>query len=229
MIEILNICEPTKLFLTWQPKEGRTRFVVGDLSIGEDDSFELNLYTDTDEYCLAEECGFKGLPFISSKSNHASGSMIEIFYRRLPPQKRGDFEHYLKSFLLPHPYTGSAFSLLGHTGAKLPGDGLTLIPDFFSAKKPFDYLLEVAGTRHQQGVDIDKIQIGDRVAFVKEPDNAYDNNAIAIYHEKTRIGYVNRVSCSFFNSINLASIDALVAKKSGTKERPLIFVKVSVK
>jgi hypothetical protein len=228
MMEITNICEPTRLFVTWQPKDGGTRFVIGEINKNDTDSFELALYVDSPEFTSAKDRGFAGLPFFDKNTAQTSNNVIENFSRRLPPAKRGDFELYLKSFLLPFPYTGSLFSLLGHTGAKLPGDSLALIPDFSTAERPFDYLLEVAGTRHQEGINIEKINVGDSVELMKEPQNNHDKNAIAIMHDGLRIGYINKACCDFFNKLDVSKIESHIAKKNGTASRPLIYIMISV-
>jgi hypothetical protein len=49
----------------------------------------------------------------------------------------------------------------------------------------------VAGFKHHDGALVLKdMQVGDRVSLVGEPDNPYDSEAVAIYFNGTKLGYV---------------------------------------
>lgn len=49
----------------------------------------------------------------------------------------------------------------------------------------------IAGFTYYDGIDvIDKLTIGTTVSLRAEPDNPYDPEAVAIYYNKTKLGYV---------------------------------------
>lgn len=226
---IHRITEPKSLWLTWQPKSGGERFAVGEILSLENGRVLFHYLSETDGFAKAIDKGFEGYPAFKINQRYHDKNVIEAFIRRLPPKSRGDFDLYLRQHFLSAPFQGSDIALLAYTGAKLPSDGFSLVPNFDVSDNGFEYLLEVAGTRYQAGIDIDLIGIGDEVNFSTEPENEHDGNAIAIFHEGTRIGYVNKLLCPLIHAkIADSSIKAAVAKKAGTDDRPLLYVLATI-
>jgi hypothetical protein len=51
----------------------------------------------------------------------------------------------------------------------------------------------------------------------------------AVYHNQSKIGYVNKVFCKLFRQLLPSSkVSATIAKKNGTAERPLLDLLLSV-
>lgn len=218
-----KIIEPSRLWLTWQPLAGGTRYLVGKID-RESETYTFNYLSETDDFILAQSKGFLGHPAFPMKDVVHTGNVLEPFLRRLPPSKRKDYAVYMKNHLLPYPFEWSDFALLGYTGAKSPADGFCLIPDF-SGVKEAEYLAEVAGTRYQKELRLDDVSVGDTVELIHERDNEHDPNAIAIIHGAGRLGYINKVHCkALLPKIRRSKVLATVAKKNGTSERPLIYV-----
>lgn len=49
----------------------------------------------------------------------------------------------------------------------------------------------LAGFTYYDGIDvIQELKIGQKVSLVREGDNPYDPNAVAIYYQDTKLGYV---------------------------------------
>ena len=69
------------------------------------------------------------------------------------------------------------------------------------------YEIDIVGTRYVGGVDelIKSIKLGDRITFLREPENAYDERAVMALDEKGRkLGYIPRMQ----NAIMSALMDA---------------------
>ncbi len=225
MRTINRIIEPTRLLLTWQPTTGGTRYIVGQIDRQQGDTYVFTYHFDSDDYALAKEKGFTGHPAFNLKYEEHTNNVLDPFVRRLPPRKRKDFAEYLAQHLLQYPFEGSDFALLGYTGAKSPGDGFCLVldPEIFNGEGEF--IFEVAGTRYQEGLDLSKVMIGDLVELVPEADNHVDPHAIAVVHQSGRLGYINKVLCKALKEkIVKHKVSAFVAKKNGTKERPLVYL-----
>lgn len=230
MLEITHIIEPLRLWLTWQPTTGGTRYLIGHIDRLSDGSFEFEYHKNSSSFEKAQEKGFVGHPAFKTKFSKHSNNVLAPFLRRLPPRSRGDFKNYLAQHLLKFPFSGSDFALLGYTGAKSPGDGFSLVPDFSGADKDIDYQLEVAGTRYITNLKLDNIHVGDVVSLEQEPSNMYDSNAIAIIHNNVRIGFVNKVLCGYIAEKLLeGSISAVISRKNGTSDRPLIYVFITIR
>lgn len=68
-------------------------------------------------------------------------------------------------------------------------------------KKPKFELMEtvVAGTQHYADADLlAEINSGDKLVLTREPENAYDVNAIRVEHKHRKVGYVPRQLAALF-------------------------------
>ena len=60
----------------------------------------------------------------------------------------------------------------------------------------------IAGFAYYEGLDvIDRLVPGTPVSLVSEPDNPYDPEAVAIYLEKTKLGYIPKGKNSCIGSL----------------------------
>lgn len=229
-VMINNIVEPNRLMVTWQPAEGGSRYIIGFIEDVHSETPSFRYTDDEDELEQARAHGFTGHPaFRVDGKSHPNP--IDVFMRRLPPRARPDFYKYLAGFGLPATFDGSNVCLLAYTGAKLPSDGFSILPDLETLPIPFDIMLELAGTRYQEGLDFDAINVGDAVSFVLDDDNAIDNNAIAVFHLDTRIGFVNRAHCSALRKYLLddeRDVAGVISRVHGSDERKIIMVTLMV-
>ncbi len=228
------IVEPDKLVLTWQPpderSQPRTRRVIGEVYPNQE-GYAFRYLKETPDYAEAEKAGFRGFPAFKQNDNgEIQQGVLESLLRRLPSRRREDFDQYLARQALPAPFEHSDFALLGYTGGKLPSDGFALVPLFSPNRVPCDYLLEVAGTRHVFLGDISVLRVGEAVSFELDPGNPVDNDAVAVVHEGQRIGYVNRAMRQTLRAwLERHSVTASVYRINGRPERPVIYVKISVR
>lgn len=228
MITLHTIVEPNSLLVTWQPKSGGARFHVATIA-RQTDGYIFTYQTASADFTAAKAAGFSGYPAFNPETTIHTNNVLDPFLRRLPPKSRGDFGRYLQQHCLPNPFQASDFALLGYTGAKSPADGFILFPDFSDIQSGFEYVLEVAGTRYEAALDLAQINLEDQVTLVPEEKNTFDENAIAVYHNQSKIGYVNKVFCKLFRQLLPSSkVSATIAKKNGTAERPLLYLLLSV-
>lgn len=225
MRTINHIVEPQRLWLTWQPAGGGSRYVVGLIDRLEGDQYTFTYNFDTKDFLAAVEKGFQGYPAFQLKDKIHTNNVLEPFIRRLPPRKRKDFTEYLVQHLLPSDFSGSVFALLGYTGAKSPADGFCLVNDPAVFEESCELLIEVAGTRYQTDLNLEAVKVGDQVEFVPETDNQHDPDAVAVIHAAGRLGYVNKVHCKAVKvKARSNKLRAYVAKKNGTASRPLVYL-----
>jgi hypothetical protein len=226
-MKVEHFITTNKLLLSWQSKNGiGRRYIVGEINKEQNGTYYFQYLYNTEDFKKAEESGFQGHPAFKKGKASYSENALEAFLSRLPPRKRGDFNKYLANHFLPETFDGDGYTLLAHTGAKLPSDGFTLIPDLSNPILPFDYVMEVAGARHHiSGKTLNSLQIGDSISFIKEEDNPEDSNAIAIYFSNEKIGYVNRVVCkTLLPLLEKKLLKASILKITNEDERPLIHI-----
>jgi len=60
----------------------------------------------------------------------------------------------------------------------------------------------IAGFTYYDGLDvINELKLGAPVTLKSEPDNPYDPDAVAIYFDMTKLGYVPQVKNSYVSSL----------------------------
>lgn len=235
MIPITHLLEPSRLLLVWQRPmvDGgrRSRRVVGEIVRKNGDEGVFRYLTESEDFQEAREEGFQGYPaFRMNRSVHEI-NVMEAFMCRLPSRKRGDFADYLAAHSLPSDFAGSDFSLLAHTGARLPGDGFELLPDLSELQNPFEIIVEVAGTRHQNDVDLSSVSAEDQVSLLAEPMNKFDPDAIEVIHGKGgRLGYIPKPYCQTLRPwIDDGHLTASIQKLNGRPDRRLVYLRISVR
>lgn len=97
--------------------------------------------------------------------------------KRFPPRGREDFGCYLNRKGLAENVQLSDFGLLGYLHGKLPGDGFEFIHTFDGVATPFEFIIEVAGSRYESEVPIAEIEIGSGASFACDPQNKWDPRA----------------------------------------------------
>lgn len=235
MTQIEHVINPDRLLLVWRSNQAgasRTRRVVAELVTNDvADDATLRYLVDSVDFENATKDGFKGYPAFSLKNAEHKQNVLGSFLRRLPPRKRDDFQTYLIRYGIPPSVRVSDMALLAYTNAKLPSDGFELVADLRRAKPPFELVIEVAGFRHQETASVDDIYVGDPVMLKAESENSHDQNAVALYHSGTRIGYVDRAQAPSFLSWFSRSynVQATVERINGTADRPQIHLFVTVR
>ncbi len=222
---IRHLHTPNRLLLVWQSPEGssRSRFVVGEVCLDKQ-GYVFRYLVNTEQFNQACTEGFTCYPAFRKTTQEYRDGILDTFIRRLPPRKRGDFGKYLQQWRLTPDINISDFGLLGHTGAKLPNDGFSLINPFDNVDMPHEFYIEVAGFRYQE-ILLKDIAENMPVDFISEPDNQYDRNAVSIEIAGNKIGYVNTTQNTAFNHwLQHYSITACIERINGTTERPLIYI-----
>ena len=144
---------------------------------------------------------------------------MSTFGRRLPPRSRADFDRYLEYFSIPPSRAPSDLTLFALTEARLPGDGFSLVdpldPNLTAGEVPF----EIAGFRHEKATKEPKV--GQSLRLVPEPTNLHDENAIQVFLDDERIGYVNRIQAPVVGEwLASRDLDCVVLRFNGRPGAP---------
>lgn len=236
-----HVMTPEKLLVIWQIMNPRNnenfgkRFVVGEVR-AENGIWLLEYYDNEDTKEAAEHGHFNGMtayPYEAGKIYN--DNVKDILSKRVASPNRSDYLEYLRSYRLPPEKAEnlSTMQILAYTRGELTGDGFSFFPDLENMTSPFDLVIEIAGFRHCDGMKISPIQslMDQEVRFVPEPENEKDRDAIAIYRDKTKLGYVPRGYSQYFarHALKRYDIAANITKINGTLERPKISALVQVK
>lgn len=226
------IVEFDKLNLIWQSENdpNHLRYVVAHL-IRHGNDIQLRYLKATKDFNDASTLGFKGYPAFNIEQEIYSDGVLEAFKRRLPPRSRGDFNKFLEMFRLPPNANISDFALLGYSGAKLPGDEFSITPSLESITGNYEFLMEVAGFRHNSKIPIADIAMNSAITFDLEPDNLVDSEAIMILLDGHKIGYVPRSLLPHFHKwlAEKRIESAVIERKNGQPDKPILYVFIKLK
>ena len=72
----------------------------------------------------------------------------------------------------------------------------------------------IAGFTYYNGVDVfENLKIGTQLSLMAEPENRFDPNAVAIYYQEEKLGFVPREENAFLRKfLNLGYTDMFEAK-----------------
>jgi hypothetical protein len=229
---ISHICEPSRLLLAWQgpdPDGERTRFAVGELLLNGGSDCILR-YLNGPEVDRAKKLGFEGYPaFRLEQVEHRQG-VLATFLRRLPPRARPDFDAYKAQFRLKPDLSLSDFALLAYTGARLPSDGFSVVNTLEGLHAPCEVVLEIVGHRHYVRNLKTSLSVGEALDLVPEPQNPYDQNAIAVKVRGETIGYINRLqTVAIHQWLRNGTVETTLERLNGPSDRPRAFMFVRVR
>lgn len=228
---VKHVLEPKRLLLVWQGPDGskRTRHSVAELVCQGDGVVRFRYLHGEPDFENACAEGFINYPAFRKIEQTYELGVVDTFMRRLPPRTRGDYAQYLEQFRLRPDTPISDFALLAYTGAKLPGDGFSILNPLEDIDGPCEVLIEVAGFRHSSSLASSQLRPGDSVSFVHESDNPHDPNAVAVLVRGLRIGYVPRQQARAVRKwFEAGLLHAEIERVNGRPDRPLIFLFVWV-
>ncbi|GEO82248.1 HIRAN domain-containing protein [Pararhodospirillum oryzae] len=232
--------EPRKLILAWQAPdhmEDRFRWAVGELEPHNDTLVFRYIVDDEASFAalngnrLVEQLhalGYRGYPAFNPRRKEHRTGVLDAFMSRLPPPHRPDFTDYKRQFCLPPDLALSDFSLLGHTEAKLPSDGFSLVDPLNPGAERCDMLLEIAGYRYYADTH-SLVGVGTPLEIRAEPDNPHDPKAVQVCVGGQKIGNINRLQAPTFRRwLETRTVSAVVQRLNGRAGRPraLAFVRV---
>lgn len=224
---IEHVHEPQTLLLVWQGPEGssRIRHTVAELRREGASPVRLRYLVGSESFDAARREGFEVYPAFRKAEQTYDLGVVETFMRRLPPRKREDYAQYLEQFRLRPTTEISDFALLAYTGAKLPGDGFSIINPLSPLNGKADVLIEVAGFRHAAEIPLAQLAVGQPVEFVPDDANPHDPEAVAIYAQGSKLGFVPRQQTTAVRRLLAAgAITARIERINGSQQRPLVYL-----
>ena len=234
---IKTICEPKQLILAWQAPDHlheRYRWAVGVIApsngnytlsyFGSEGEFER--YNPGRRFASMLDLGYQGYPAFDPHVTVHSRGVLEALMRRVPPRSRSDFDRYLQNFRLSPDARLTDFGLLAVTEAKLPSDGFSVVDMLDVDAQDCDLFLEIAGFRyHAPNAPFLTEAVGERIAFVHEPTNEYDPNAVQVVVCGNRIGYINRLQApTFLRWMDQHRVTGVLERLNGNLDHPRAFI-----
>lgn len=231
--------DPTRLILAWQAPDGqkdRRRWAVGELFELSDDTHAFR-YFDHDELAKQNSgrdedqlrvAGFAGYPaFQFALGKTFQRDVLSAFLRRLPPSSRADFAQYEAYFSIRPGSMLPPMTLLGLTEARLPSDGFSLVDPLDPDTAVGESAFEIAGYRYEAGSVTPKV--GDHLELRPDPLNEHDPDAVAVYWQSSRIGFVNRLQAPTIGYwLASRTIECSLLRLNGKAGAPRAYARIEV-
>ena len=187
----MSIYKHNTLYLIWNDPESHSNYVVGRLL--RDTTYHFLYYGD---YKEAQGKGWRFLPAFPLDVEYESDELFSAFACRLPDRKRHGIEDILKKYGLE---SYDEFELLRAGGGKLPIDSYSFIDPIFPEDETIEREFYIAGFRYYAGCNENccdksvKVSAGEQLIIRCEPENKFDQFAVAIYTGlNQKLGYVPR-------------------------------------
>ena len=173
--------QTSRALLVWQTplneKGLRTRHAVGEL--WRDNANEYFSYFGEDELAPARADGFREYPGLPFGQGHILTKGVDILFHRVIPSARPDYEDYLNQFGISQRHDLTRLSLLAYTGAHLYRDSYSVCETFQNFRGRFGCVFDVGGYGHWLA-EGNVTEVGERVEFLRDPDNTADSSAVKI-------------------------------------------------
>ena len=232
--------EPRELILAWQAPdefrdEDRRRWEIG--AIYKEGASVRFRYFEEPEFGAKNfgrsleklrSYGFEGYPAFKFEPGRVyAGEVLDTFERRLPPRSRADFRRYLDYFSIPDGVDVSLMQLLAISEARLPGDGFSLVDPLDERMLSGEVAFEIAGFRHESPHVLP--DLGAQLTLRAEPDNKWDAQAVAVYLDSSRIGFVNKIQAPVVGIwLNTREIECVLLRFNGRQGAPRAYALIKV-
>jgi hypothetical protein len=210
-----------KIYISWRKKPGERRFLVALLqrSNGGNISFKY-----LDDFDKAKEQGLNNIIGFGKDAERLTSEQLYIIIRlRLVSKDKEDKYEFLQFWEAAD--VTDEFTLLALTQGKSPSDNLEFLGDYsrLEAKK-INFVTDLSGLSHNT-LAPNIIKEGDILTYKHEESNGFDTNAIAVYKENNKVGYIKKVHNLLFRQHTDLQIKVKTVYANGIIKQ--IFVKVT--
>lgn len=177
-----------KIFLSWRIGKGSSRIMVGVIEKRSSGVIFKYIKEGVDK---ASQYGFRGYPGLSLDQMVHEKNVIELFSKRIINFERTDTKWLLDFWEVDESLKGDVLYMLAMTQGKMQTDSFEFLASFIP-DSGLSFVTDVAAITYY-GFDLNEIREGERLSFVKEPNNPKDNKAVQVYcGENKLIGYVKK-------------------------------------
>ena len=181
------------IYLAWRKGAGFPRIIIG---IIKRNAFGVSfsyLNRGLDE---AKKEGFVTYTDFPDESRVYNEGVLDIFGLRLNKSEREDIQKYYDYWEIDPQFKDDKYYLLAHTQGLLPTDNFEFLADFNPIKN-LSFTTELCGLTNLK-LPKDTLAEGDKLTWVKEPDNKYDKYAVKVYKGDIFVGYIKKIHSRIF-------------------------------
>jgi len=179
-----------KLCLLWQNVLTRQWYHIGNLTLTSSNTYVFTYEHSKIRRGLSDalQDGYLLHPTFKDRYKiYKSEQLFAAFSRRLPNKNRKDYNNLMN--LLNLSKDATEFEVLSVSGGKLVADNYEFVKPILFKDNKFAIEFFVRGWRHHVGDEDINIQ-GSKISLEREPLNPQDTQAVAVYSDSKKIGYV---------------------------------------
>lgn len=212
-----------KIYLSWRKGQGSRRHIVGKLQQTQNGLYMFSY--DKEEVKKAQSDGFKAYTEFPEIEKTYNGNVLDIFAQRLMKQGRPDIQTFYDFWEIEPGRTDDKFYLLGHTQGLQPTDNFEFLADF-NPVPGLHFLTELAGLSAYEPPP-GALKSGDALRFEREANNEFDPEAIAVFKDNTRLGYIKKIHCRVFHKFGADKLRLSVKAIDKNGKIKKVFIKVA--
>ena len=210
------------IYLAWRKGAGFPRIIIGVIKRNAFGVSFSYLNKGLDE---AKKEGFVTYTDFPDESRVYNDGVLDIFGLRLNKSEREDIQKYYDYWEIDPQFKDDKYYLLAHTQGLLPTDNFEFLADF-NPVKSLSFTTELCGLTNLQ-LPKDTLVEGDKLTWVKEPNNKYDKYAVKVYKGDVFVGYIKKIHSRIFYKKCRSKLQITVKSLNRNGHLNRAFLKVS--
>jgi hypothetical protein len=210
------------IYLSWREGQGKRRHIVGVIKKNATQGVRFSYFPKNVE--IAKQDGFSPYTEFPDTDNVYTEKVLEVFGQRIIKSERSDISDFFDFWEIDPKYIDDKYYLLAHTQGLSPTDNFEFLADYHPIKG-LCFLTDLASLSTST-LSANTVKVGDKLTYILELDNAYDNKAVKVYIGALFIGYIKKIHSRVFYKLRDGKLKLVVkaVEQNGVIKR--IFVKV---
>lgn len=195
------------IYLVWRPGRSHRRIVIGKVKANKSEVSFQYIKEGVEE---AHKSGFMCYPDFLDVNKKYTNKVLHSISQRLNDPGRTDIADYYKFWNISKKMTTDKIRLIAQTSGCLPTDNFEFLADFYGAKGVC-LVSELAGLSNVP-LENGTVSVGDKLTWTLEPANEYDKDAVAVYKDAVKIGYIKKIHNRLFHHKGSKRLNITVKK-----------------
>lgn len=195
------------IILVWRPGRSHRRIPVAVIRSNAAGTTFQYIQKGVEE---AREKGFVCFPDFSDSKDTHHVNVLKALSLRINDSERSDIQNYYDFWEVPEAARQDTYRLLALTQGILSTDNFEFLAEYYGVKG-VRFVSELTGLTINK-LDTGMIKDGDELEWVREPQNEYDNKAVALYKNGSMLGHVKKIHSRVFYLPGSESLKVKVKK-----------------
>ncbi|RYG00049.1 MAG: hypothetical protein EOO07_35970 [Chitinophagaceae bacterium] len=210
------------IYLSWREGQGKRRHIVGVIKKNVTSGVRFLYFSKNVE--TAKQDGFSPYTEFPDVDKVYTDKVLEVFGQRIIKSERSDISDFLDFWEIDPKYIDDKYYLLAHTQGLSPSDNFEFLADYHPVKN-LRFLTDIASLT-TSSLPANTVKPGDKLTYILEPENPFDDKAVKVFHGDIFIGYIKKIHSRVFYKLKTSRLKLVVkaVEQNGVIKR--IFLKV---